>query len=42
MERLDLPHRRREIEQISLVIARWPMSYKGNINYLEPVVNAID
>ncbi len=41
MERLDLPHRRREIEQISLVIARWTMSYNGNINYLEPVVNAI-
>jgi hypothetical protein len=41
MERLDLPHRRHEIEQISLVFARWTMSYKGNINYLEPVVNTI-
>lgn len=41
MERLDLPHRRREIEQISLIIARWTISYQGNINYLEPVVNAI-
>ncbi len=41
MERLDLPHKRREIEQISLVIARWTISYNGTINYLEPVVNAI-
>jgi len=41
MERLDLPHKRKEIEQISLVFARWTMSYDGTINYLEPVVNAI-
>jgi len=41
MERLDLPHRRKEIEQISLVIARWTISYNATINYLEPVVNAI-
>ncbi len=41
MERLDLPHRRKEIEQISLVFARWIMSYGGTINHLEPVVNAI-
>ena len=41
MERLDLPHRRKEIEQISLVFARWTMSYGGTINFLEPVVNAI-
>ncbi len=41
MERLDLPHRRKEIEQISLVFARWTISYGGTINYLEPVVNAI-
>jgi len=41
MERLDLPHRRKEIEQISLVFARWTISYDGTINYLEPVVNAI-
>ena len=41
MERLDLPHKRREIEQISLVIARWTIGYNGTINYLEPVVNAI-
>lgn len=41
MDRLDLPHRRREIEQVSLVVARWTMSYHGTINYLEPLVNAI-
>ena len=41
MERLDLPHKRKEIEQISLVITRWTISYNGTINYLEPVVNAI-
>lgn len=41
MERLDLPHRRREIEQISLVFARWIVSYNGTFNYLEPMVNAI-
>ncbi len=41
MERLDLPHKRKEIEQISLVFARWLMSYGGTINHLEPVVNAI-
>jgi len=41
MERLDLPHRRKEIEQISLVFARWTISCNGTINYLEPVVNAI-
>lgn len=41
MERLDLPHKRKEIEQISLVFARWTISCHGTINYLEPVVNAI-
>ena len=41
MERLDLPHKRKEIEQISLVFARWTISYGGTINHLEPVVNAI-
>jgi len=41
MERLDLPHKRREIEQISLVFARWTVSYRGTINHLEPLVNAI-
>jgi hypothetical protein len=41
MERLDLPHKRKEVEQISLVVARWTISYNGTINYLEPVGNAI-
>ncbi len=41
MDRLELPHRRKEIEQISLVFARWTISYNGTINYLGPVVNAI-
>ncbi len=41
MERLDLPHKRKEIEQISLVLARWTISYNGTINHIEPVVNAI-
>jgi hypothetical protein len=41
MEHLDLPHRRLELEQISLVIVRWTISYEGKINTLEPVVNAI-
>lgn len=41
MEKLDLPHKRREIEQVSLVLARWTVSYHGTINYLEPLVNAI-
>jgi len=41
MERLDLPHKRREVEQISLVFARWTISYHGKITHLEPVVNAI-
>lgn len=41
MERLDLTHKRKEVEQISLVFARWTISYNGTINYLEPVVNAI-
>lgn len=41
MERLELSRRRREVEQISLVFARWTTSYNGTINYLEPVVNAI-
>ena len=41
LERLDLKHKRREVEQISLVFARWTVSYNGTINFLEPVVNAI-
>ncbi len=40
MERLDLPHKRREIEQISLIFARWILRYGGKVNHLEPLVNA--
>jgi len=40
MERLDLPHKRREIEQISLIFARWILRYGGRVNHLEPLVNA--
>ena len=40
MERLELPHKRREIEQISLIFARWILRYGGRINYLESLVNA--
>jgi hypothetical protein len=40
MERLDLPHKRQEIEQISLIFARWILRYGGKVNHLEPLVNA--
>jgi hypothetical protein len=40
MEKLDLPHKRQEIEQISLVFARWVMHYNGRLNHIEPLVNA--
>jgi hypothetical protein len=40
MERLDLPHKRREIEQISLIFARWILRYGGRVNHLGPLVNA--
>lgn len=40
MERLDLPHKRQEIEQISLIFARWILRYDGRVNHLEPLVNA--
>ena len=40
MERLDLPHKRREIEQISLIFARWILRYGGRVNHLESLVNA--
>ena len=40
MERLDLPHKRKEVEQISLIFARWIVLYNGKINHPEPVVNA--
>ena len=40
MEKLDLPHKRMEIEQISLIFARWTMQYHGRLNHIEPIVNA--
>lgn len=40
MSHLDLPHRRKEVEQISLILARWILRYHGRINHLEPIVNA--
>ncbi len=40
MEKLDLPHKRREAEQISLIFARWVLRFQGQIKHLEPIVNA--
>lgn len=40
MNHLDLPHRRKEAEQISLILARWILRYHGRIQHLEPIVNA--
>lgn len=40
MEKLDLPHKRKEIEQISLIFARWIIQHQGRLNHIEPVVNA--
>lgn len=40
MDKLDLPHKRQEIEQISLIFARWVIQYKGQLNHIEPLVNA--
>ncbi len=40
MEKLDLPHKRQEIEQISLIFARWVIQHKGQLNHIEPIVNA--
>ena len=40
MDRLELPHRRRDLEQISLFMARWIIRYHGQVTQLEPVVNA--
>jgi hypothetical protein len=41
LERLDLPHKRKEIEQVSLIFAHWIVRYNGKINHPEPVVNAL-
>jgi hypothetical protein len=40
MEKLDLPQKRQEIEQISVIFARWIMQYGGKLNHIEPIVNA--
>lgn len=40
MDKIDLPHRRKEVEQISLIFARWILRYQGQIMHLEPIVNA--
>jgi len=40
MEKLDLPHKRKEVEQISLIFARWIIHYQGQLNHIEPIVNA--
>lgn len=40
MEKLDLPHKRQEIEQISLIFARWVIQYQGQLKHIEPIVNA--
>ncbi len=39
-EKLDLPHKRQELEQVALVFARWIMQHGGELRYLEPLVNA--
>jgi hypothetical protein len=41
MDRLDLPDKRIEIEQISLVFARWIIRYQGQLRYIEPIVKAL-
>jgi hypothetical protein len=40
MEKLDLPHKRRELEQVSLIFARWVIQYNGQLNHIEPITNA--
>ena len=40
MEKLDLPHKRQEIEQVSLIFARWVILHQGKLNHIEPIVNA--
>ncbi len=41
MEKLDLPHKRKEIEQVSIIFARWVIRYDGQLNHIEPIVNAL-
>lgn len=40
MDKLYLPHKRKDIEQVSLIFARWILRYHGRIIHLEPIVNA--
>jgi hypothetical protein len=40
MERLETSQKRKEVEQISLIFARWILSHGGKINHLESLVNA--
>lgn len=40
MEKLDLPHKRHELEHIALVFARWTLKQGGELQHLEPLVNA--
>lgn len=40
MHRLDLPHRCRDVEQVSLIVARWILRYRGQVQQLDPIVNA--
>jgi hypothetical protein len=39
-EKLDLPHKRHELEQVSLLFARWTLRHGGELQLLEPLVNA--
>ena len=40
MHRFDLPHRCRDVEQLSLIVARWILRYRGQVQQLDPIVNA--
>lgn len=40
MDHLELQHRRRDLEQISLIIARWIVRYHGQVKQLDLIVNA--
>jgi len=40
MEKLELPKKRKEIEQIALIFARWTIQHQGRLNHIEPLVNA--
>ena len=40
MERLELPHIRKEVEQLAPLFASWILYFGGRINHLESLVNA--